>query len=151
MCVPLGIKLHTQEGRVWFMFVWFSGRVQPHAAPHTTFTVPDTFSGLRFLSLRHIQKISKQVFFCGVGGWKRLRISLYWHIFCLLSENYLWVNNKTISKLALFSTLQKFKPQANFISLLYESDSYSLQTLKYKGCYAFFCKCHHRLGHSQVN
>lgn len=30
VCGPLGIKLHTQEGRVWFMFVWWSGEARVH-------------------------------------------------------------------------------------------------------------------------
>ena len=34
VCVPLGIKLHTQEGRVWLMFAWWSGKVRVHMAPN---------------------------------------------------------------------------------------------------------------------
>lgn len=50
VCVPLGIKLHTQEGRVWFMFVWWSGKARvhvshnPRAAPHTAQTYAVTGS-----------------------------------------------------------------------------------------------------------
>lgn len=32
VCVPLGLKLHTQEGRVWFMFAWCSCKARVHMA-----------------------------------------------------------------------------------------------------------------------